>query len=81
MASSLYIELAFFDGEELLCRGELTCEEGAGDAIELSGEQGYRFTISGSYKEPACPVSITSMKDNQQLYKSALQVGVHTSED
>jgi len=78
--SALFIELAFFDKDTLLCRGGVRC--GSTKAVErLDGVGGHQFEVSSQFEEPASPVEITCRRDGTLLYEAALRVGVHTSDD
>ena len=76
----LHIELAFFRDDELLCRGEVDC--GAFESIRrIEDDHGHQFQITSKFDEPACPVEILCHQNEKILYKAALRVGVHTSDD
>ncbi len=76
----LHIDLAFFLDDDLLSRGEVRCR--AVEATQqLEGVSGHRFEITSQFEEPACPVEILCYREEKQLYKAALRVGVHTSDD
>jgi len=78
--SALFIEFAFFDKDTLLCRSGVRC--GAAKAVEhLDGVGGHKFELSSQFEEPACPVEIECRRNGALLYKAALRVGVHTSDD
>ena len=54
----------------------------SGKAVEhLDGVGGHKFELSSQFEEPACPVEIECRRDGALLYKAALRVGVHTSDD
>ena len=74
------IELAFFDGDNLLCRGEITCEAQISSSV-FSSPEGYIFEIEHSFEEPACPLQVVCSQNGTNLYKAALRVGVHHSDD
>jgi hypothetical protein len=76
----MLIEMAFFDGDQLLVRGEITCRRDI-DSARLESCAGQRFEITYQFEEPACPVSVTYFLAGEQLYQSALMVGVHDSDD
>jgi len=76
----LLIELAFFKGDDLLCRGTVRC--GALDTADhFDGVGGHHFDVSSRFEQPASPVQIVCRRDGKQLYEAALRVGVHTSDD
>ena len=78
--STLFIELAFFDKDTLLCRGSVDCR--STKAVEhLEGVDGHQFELSSQFEEPACPVEITCRRNGALLYDAALRVGAHTSDD
>ena len=80
MIESLSIEMAFFDGEILLvrCRVECTKEK---QLYQVKGIDDYLFDITYSLELPSSPVEIICSNSSGLLYKAALRVGVHTSED
>jgi len=76
----MQIDLAFFDGDDLLCRARVRC--GSREVTEaLDGERGFRFFVTHSFAEPACPVAIVCERSGERQYEAALMVGVHASED
>jgi len=76
----LLIELAFFTGDDLLCRGNVRC--GVVEAANhFDGAGDHQFDVTSRFEEPASPVEIVCRRDGKQLYKAALRVGVHTSND
>ena len=76
----LLIDLAFFSGDKLVSRGAVRC--GATEMIsKLDGLSAHRFEITSKFEEPASPVEIRCWCQEKELYKSALRVGVHTSDD
>lgn len=80
MPSTMLIDLAFFDGDNLLCQGSIQCDGNESTDI-LKSELGHRFEIQHRFDEPACPISIQCNFNGEELYNGALQVGVHNSED
>jgi hypothetical protein len=76
----MLIEMVFFEGDQLLVRGEINCGQDIGSA-KLESHTGIRFDITFQFEEPACPVSITCFLAGKRLYRAALRVGVHDSED
>ena len=75
---TLLIELTFFDGDTVLCRGSVSC--GSTEMVEhLSGVGGHEFEITSRFEGPGCPVEVTCRRDGKVLYEAALCVGVHTS--
>ena len=80
--SGLLIELAFFEEDDLLCRGNVRCGKvKAIDHFEGVGGHHHQFEVSSRFEEPASPVEIVCRRDGKQLYKAAIRVGVHTSND
>lgn len=76
----LLIDIAFFSGDDLISQGSVRC--GASKIISrLDGVSGHRFEITSKFEEPACPVEIRCCCQEKELYKAALRVGVHTSDD
>ena len=78
--AGMRVELAFFEGEELICTGAIDCRE-TEDTLSLQGGSDVEFRITHKYELPACPVEIECQKQGEQSYKGALRIGVHTSED
>jgi hypothetical protein len=71
------VELAFFHGDSLLCRTQITC--GAEERTEVfSGADSHEFTVTHRFEEPACPVVIDCTRSGERLYRAALRMGVHT---
>ena len=69
-----------FDGENVLCRGEVQCGSiESSDSFESNS--GHEFLVTHRFELPACPVEILCIFQNEELYKAALMVGVHTSEE
>ena len=77
---TMHIELGFFAGDVLLARSCITCRQRE-EAIELEGAGGHVWSIKARFEEPASPVEIECVRDGQRLYRAALQVGVHDSDD
>lgn len=76
----MLVDIAFFDADILLLEGQIICTKKEEiDIIESSS--GHIFEIKHQFKEPACPVFIICKLNNKELYKSALNIGVHQSED
>jgi hypothetical protein len=76
---SMQIDLAFFDDDTLLCRGSVVCSDTESENI-LTGSD-HQFKITHQFEEPASPVFITCLSEDNKLYETALRVGVHNSED
>lgn len=74
------IDLAFFEQETLLARGSIHCSAHE-QQFSFEAASGYRFDITSQFDDPACPVSISCISNDKLLYKGALRVGVHSSED
>jgi hypothetical protein len=74
------IKMTFFEEDEMLAAGVVRClfEE---NEFTIQGGNGYIFQIKASYEEPACPVFIKCFLDGKLLYRSALRMGVHSSDD
>jgi len=77
---TLHIELGFFAGDVLLARGCITCRQHE-ETAELEGAGGLQWTMKTRFEEPASPVEIDCERDGKRLYRAALRVGVHDSED
>lgn len=75
------VELAFFDGDNLLCRGRIIC--GPSEITDRFPEEGgdLMFAVTHVFEEPACPLVIVCSRSGTHLYRTALRMGVHTSED
>ena len=76
----MLIKMAFFEGDQLLVRGEITCSDDV-RRRRLEACAGQQFEIAYRFEEPACLVSVTCSLAGEQLYRSAIMVGVHDSED
>ena len=76
----LHIDLAFFQDDDLLGRGEVCCTAMKATS-NLEGTSGYRFVVTSLFEIPACQLEIECYSQNSQLYRSALRVGVHNSDD
>ena len=76
----LHIDLAFFRDDDLLSRGAVRCTPTKTTSI-LEGISGHQFEVTSRFETPACPVEIVCHCQNKELYKAALRVGVHTSDD
>ncbi len=74
------VELAFFDGDTLLTRGEIQCGVEPNKSC-FHSKQGHTFLVNYQFEEPACPVEIECIIDDAVKYRAALRVGVHNSED
>ena len=75
----MVVEIAFFDVDELLCRGEIRIAE-VESSKTISGAR-HAFDLTYSFEDPACPISIVCRSDSDVLYKAALRMGVHDSDD
>jgi hypothetical protein len=74
------MDTAIFNGDGLLASGSLEFADGEANVV-LGNSVGYRFEVSYRFEEPACPVFVTCYSANAFLYRTALRVGVHNSED
>ncbi len=74
------VELAFFKGNELLCHGTIAIDTEQRQCT-IVGESGPAFEISYTYEWPACPILIKCFHDGELVSRSALRMGVHTSDD
>ena len=74
------VELAFFDGNTPLCRGEICITEKE-EKAELSSDRGDMFEISHRYEEPACPIFIRVFEQGKLVGRSAMRMGVADSDD
>ena len=78
--SEMQVDLAFFDGEELLCRGSIICTQVSSTDTVL-GTSGHVFEVTSNFEEPACPVSVRCLLNGELQYNSELRMGVHDSAD
>ena len=67
----MLVDLAFFD--VIRCGSAKETESISGDGLE--------FRATHRCEEPACPIEIVRTKAGKRLYRAALRMGVHTSED
>ena len=74
------IKMAFFEGDDLLASGEIHCRPEE-QILTFNGEGGHSFEVRASYEEPAIPIFVTCSINGQQLYRTAIRMGVHTSDD
>jgi len=74
------VQLAFFKGDEFLCRGSIVIDREARHAT-MASESGHEFRISYTYEEPACPILIHCLANGELVSRSAMRIGVHTSND
>ena len=74
------VELAFFRGDELLCRGAIHVTDDCctSDFAATSGE---RFQVQHQFGLPACALEITCEAGDAWAFHSAIQMGVHHSSD
>ena len=73
------VDLAFFEGDALLCRGTVLIE--ATECTNTFSGSGHRFLVTHQFEEPAAPLTIACWRGSQRLYHGALRMGVHTSDD
>ncbi len=76
---SMHVELAFFDGDTLLCHGAITC--GAFERSDLFSGSDHDFRVTHQLEEPTCPITMSCTRAGLPLYRGALGMGVHTSQD
>src|SRR5579885_2285522 len=76
----MWVELAFFKGNEFLCHGTIVFDREQRPCT-LASESGHAFEISYSYDEPARRTIIRCFHDGELVCRSALRMGVHTSDD
>jgi len=74
------IDLAFFDGDDLLCQGPIRCRIPK-EKTSFTGVDGSKFELQYHFEDPACPVSIQCSRNGEDLYMGALSIGVHNSDD
>lgn len=73
------LDLAVFDGDTLLARTSVMLGETRKTEVVVAGR--YEFESHHAYQEPSSPVDITCRANGRHLYRAALQVGVHNSDD
>src|SRR6188768_3575805 len=76
---SLDIEMAFFRGDVLLCRGTARCI--SGETNHTFDGADHSFQVTHAFELPACRVFITASTGGKHLFRSASRMGVHTSDD
>ena len=77
---TMHIELGFFAGDVLLMRSRITCRQHE-QAFEFEGAGGHTWSIKARFEEPASPIELECTRGGRHLYRAALQVGVHDSDD
>ena len=77
---AMEIDLAFFDGDNLLIRGTIECRT-AQQLKVLANNSDYSFHVTHTFETPASPVEIVCRKNGKKEYEAALMVGVHDSDD
>jgi len=77
---SMSVEVAFFDADELLCRGTINLTTVESES-EFVAERGERFELAYQFEQPASRVFIRCHKDGSLVFRSALRMGVHDSDD
>lgn len=77
---SLFVEAAFFSGDVLIARGTFDVEEEK-KQIQITSDSGDLFEITHKFEEPASPIEIKYVKNQDLKWKSALRMGVHDSDD
>ncbi|QDU40457.1 hypothetical protein Mal4_48140 [Maioricimonas rarisocia] len=78
--TAMRVELAFFDHEQLLCRDTIliVVEE---TVSEIHSERNETFRVTHQFEEPACRVFIKGFRSDRLLFRSAMRMGVHNSDD
>jgi len=76
---SLDIEMAFFRGDELLCRGAIRCI--SDENLQTFEGAEHTFQVTHAFERPACRVFISAARAGEHVFRSAMRVGVHTSDD
>ncbi|APZ93015.1 hypothetical protein [Fuerstiella marisgermanici] len=78
---ALRTELAFFDGNDLLARGNVLINS-TEETCEVVSERGDRFEITRKFEEPACSFFVRYFDQNGAFVgRSAMRMGVHNSDD
>ena len=80
MTKSMFVELAFFDNDDLLCRGAISISP-VEQVSEFVADRGERFRLTHQFEEPACRIFIECHKEDAIVSLSALRMGVHNSDD
>jgi hypothetical protein len=75
----MLVDLAFFSGDQLLGRSAIRC--GATTVTETIAGEGHVFVVTHRFEDPACPIEIVCTKAGQPLYRAALRMGAHASDD
>jgi hypothetical protein len=75
----LDIEMAFFRGDDLLCRGAVRCVPEETKQTFEGAE--HAFQVTHAFERPACRVFISAARAGAHVFRSAMRVGVHTSDD
>jgi hypothetical protein len=74
------VELAFFDGDNLLCRGKIRCRPSQATKC-ISGADSQEFLVTYGFEAPTCPLTIHCTRSGEHLYQAALRMGIHISGD
>ena len=78
---AMRVELAFFDGDDLLSR-DIVLIHGEEDTCVVTSERGDRFEVTRQFEEPASPISVKAFNgDGNFVFRSAMRMGVHNSVD
>ena len=74
------VELAFFKGDQVLCRGviELAPEE---RQYTVESAEGEMFRLSYRLEEPMCGVGVRCYKFGKMVGRVTVPMAVHTSKD
>ena len=78
---AMRIELAFFDADQPLARGNVLIHAQK-DTTEIASERGDRFEVTWQFEEPACSFAVRYFDRNgEPAGRSAMRIGVHDSDD
>lgn len=78
---AMRVEMAFFDGDELLARSIVLIHKDK-DVCEVISGRGDKFVITRWFEEPASVVQIEYFDpDGEFAGRSAMRMGVHNSEE
>lgn len=73
------VEVAFFRGDDLLCRGSVRCVPEETTQTFQGGD--YSFQVTHAFELPASRFLIVASSAGQHRFRSAMRMGVHTSDD
>ena len=78
---AMRVELAFFDGNEPLARGNVLVQR-EDSTCEIISERGDKFKITRRFEEPASSFFVRIFdRDGEPAGRSAMRMGVHNSDD